>query len=103
MLATLAFRNLLPLAGRSPSSASARHRHKIALSLLTATGVIFRSELAILLACHTAYLHLHPHIRLPILSIISSGLLGAFIGLTLTIPLDTYFWRSPTPLWPELT
>ena len=102
VLVTLAARNILPQAGRRPSSRPARSRHKIALGLLTATGMVFRSELAILLACYTMYLFLHPHIRFPIISIISSGILGALIAL-LTIPIDTFFWRSPTPLWPELT
>ena len=101
-LATIAARNLLPIAGRSPSSRSSRRRHQNAIFLFTATGVIFRSEIAVLLACHVAYLYLHPHIRLPLGSIIVSGILGALVGLSITVPIDTLFWRSPTLLWPEL-
>lgn len=65
------------------------------------TGVVFRSEVAILLACHTAYLFLHPHIRLPLSSIIPAGLIGTLLGLTLTVPVDSFFWQK-WPLWPEL-
>ncbi|KAL9102612.1 MAG: hypothetical protein Q9163_002256 [Psora crenata] len=101
--AVLAARDLLPIAGRSPSSRSSHRRHETALVLLTTAGIVFRSEIVILLACRTAYLYLHHHIRLSLFSIVRSGLLGALIGLGLTVPLDTFLWRSPAPLWPELT
>ena len=95
-------RNLLPHAGRNPAARSSRRRHKFALTLLTIAGVVFRSEIAILLASQTLYLYSRPYIRLPVSSIISAGLLGAFIGLTLTVPIDSFFWQR-WPLWPELT
>ena len=95
-------RNLLPHAGRSPAARSSRRRHKFALTLLTIAGVVFRSEIAILLASQTLYLYVRPYIRLPVSSIISAGLLGASIGLALTVPIDSFFWQR-WPLWPELT
>ncbi|MDI1488259.1 MAG: alpha-1,6- mannosyltransferase [Ramalina farinacea] len=102
-LTTLAARNLLPLAGRRPTSRSSRNRQVFALSLLTAAGIIFRSELALLLAAHTLYLHFHPHIQLPLPTILTTGIISATSSLALTIPIDTFFWRSPQPLWPELS
>ena len=95
-------RNLLPRAGRSPASRTSRRRHKFALTLLTVAGIVFRSEIAILLASQALYLYLRPYIHLPLSSIIPAGLLGALIGLTLTVPIDSFFWQR-WPLWPELT
>ena len=95
-------RNLLPRAGRSPASRSSRRRHKLALTLLTVAGIVFRSEIAILLASQVLYFYFRPYIRLPLSSIIPAGLLGALIGLTLTVPIDSFFWQR-WPLWPELT
>ena len=98
----MAMRNLLPQAGRSPASRSSRRRHKSALTLLTIAGIVFRSEIAILLASQTVYLYFRPYIRLPLSSIIPAGLVGAFIGLALSVPIDSFFWQR-WPLWPELT
>ncbi len=95
-------RKLLPYAGRSPSSRSNKRRLGTALVFLTITGIVFRSEIAILLACCTIYLYLQPHIHLPLSSIIPAGLIGAIIGLALTVPIDSLFWQR-WPLWPELT
>ena len=104
-LTTLALRNLLPLAGRSPTSRTSKARFSTALALLTFSGVVFRSEIALLLACHTLYLLLAPHIQLPLLTILPAGLSGAVVGLALTVPTDTFFWQTypPNLLWPELT
>lgn len=35
-------------------------------------------------------------------SIIPAGLIGAILGLALTVPIDSFFWQR-FPLWPELT
>ena len=104
-LTTLAMRNLLPLAGRSPTSRSRKARFSAALVVLTVSGIVFRSEVALLLACHTLYLLCAPHIRLPLLTIVLAGLFGTVIGLVLTVPVDTFFWQTypTTLLWPELT
>lgn len=104
-ITTLAMRNLLPLAGRSPTSRFSKSRFSAALTLLTVSGIVFRSEIAVLLACHTLYLILAPHILLPFLTVVRAGLLGAVIGLTLTLPVDTFFWQTypNNILWPELS
>lgn len=95
-------RNLLPRAGGNLASKSSRRRYSRALSLLAITGVIFRSEIAVLLCCHALYLHIQPYIRLPLRTIILAGLIGTLLGLTLTVPIDSFFWQK-WPLWPELT
>ena len=99
--ATLAMWNLLPRAGSNPASKTSRGRYSRALSLLAATGVIFRSEIAVLLCSHMLYLFFQPSIRLPLSSIIPAGLIGTILGLTLTVPIDSFFWQQ-WPLWPEL-
>ncbi|KAL2041344.1 hypothetical protein N7G274_005726 [Stereocaulon virgatum] len=99
---TLATANLLPYAGRRPTSKKTRRRNKVALTLLTMAGVIFRSEIALLLASYTVYFYLHPNIGLPLRSIIPAGVLGLVIGLALTVPIDSFFWQRFW-IWPELT
>lgn len=98
-IATLALRDLLPI----PSSHSAtKRRYKRALTILTATGVVFRSEIALLVATHTLYLLAFKRNYINLYEIITCGLLGLLIGLSLTIPIDSYFWFR-FPLWPELS
>lgn len=75
-------------------------RPQIFLSLVTATGVIFRSELALFLIPHTLVLLITR--RLSITCILKFGVLGALIGLSITIPIDSIFWQR-FPLWPELS
>jgi alpha-1,6-mannosyltransferase len=67
---------------------------------LTIAGVIFRSELALLLATNTVFLFLTKRIRIQ-QDIIPAGVIGVLIGLTATIVVDSYFWQK-FPLWPEL-
>lgn len=97
--ATLALRDLLPYSAASRSIIQSRDRYKRALTILTIVGIIFRSEIALLLGTHTAYLLLQRRSLHPIHDIIPSGMLGLLIGLGLTIPIDSYFWQRP--LWPE--
>ncbi|KAL6715806.1 Dol-P-Man:Man(7)GlcNAc(2)-PP-Dol alpha-1,6-mannosyltransferase [Lecanora helva] len=99
-MTTLAMRNFLPRPFEDPASNTKRFTR--ALSLLAIIGVVFRSEIAVLLGCHALYLYLQPQIRLPLSSIIPSGMVGAILGLTLTVPIDSFFWQK-WPLWPELT
>lgn len=75
-------------------------RPQIFLSLVTATGVIFRSELALFLIPHTLVLLVTR--RLSVACIVKFGVLGAFIGLSITVPIDSFFWQR-FPLWPELS
>jgi alpha-1,6-mannosyltransferase len=74
--------------------------YRLSLYLLTIAGVVFRSELAILVGTITMYLFLTK--RISVTSIIPAGLGGAIIGLLCTVPLDSFFWQS-FPLWPEWT
>lgn len=98
-LTTLALRNLITAkAGTWKSDRSARRR-KLALYLLTMAGIIFRSEVAILLAAETAYLLLQGHISLT-KEVIPAGVAGAIVALTTTVSVDSFFWQQ-FPLWPE--
>ena len=101
---TLALRYLLPPAESPLFVSSVRNRnaargYRNALTMMTIIGIVFRSELAVLLGCHTIWLFLQR--RVSIREIIVSGLAGLIIGLGLTIPLDSFFWNK-FPLWPEL-
>lgn len=95
---TVALGQLLP--DTQPGSVPRRSGPRNFIIILTATGVVFRSELALLLMQHSLFC-LIKH-RLTIGSAITSGAIGAAIGLALTIPIDGVFWRR-FPLWPELS
>ena len=98
---TLALCYLLPsFTSTGYQSRTTVNFHKRALTLLTIAGIIFRSELALLLATHTIYFLLRR--RLSIEDPISAGILGLAIGLSLTVPIDSFFWIQ-LPIWPELT
>ncbi|KAL9010536.1 MAG: hypothetical protein Q9173_004535 [Seirophora scorigena] len=97
-LATIAFGKLLPVFKSPP--ASQETRRKTFLTLLTMTGVIFRSELALLLIPNTLQFLLRRELSL--LHAISSGLLGLCIGISFTVPIDSLLWQR-FPLWPELS
>ncbi|KAI4140343.1 MAG: hypothetical protein LQ341_003874 [Variospora aurantia] len=97
-LVTIAFGKLLPTL-RS-SSASHTTRRKTFLTLLTTTGVIFRSELALLLIPRTLHFLLRRELSLS--QIISSGILGFLIGISITVPIDSLLWQR-FPLWPEFS
>ncbi|KAF2855429.1 glycosyltransferase family 22 protein [Plenodomus tracheiphilus IPT5] len=74
---------------------------RLSLYLLTIAGVVFRSELALLVGTITTYLFVTQRISI-VSVIIPAGLGGLIIGLLCTIPLDSFFWQS-FPLWPEWT
>src|SRR5437879_4436780 len=94
--ATLALRMLLP----EPSGPDRyRQRGRLSLTLITIAGIIFRSELALLLATNTLFLLLTKRIRIQ-QEIIPAGIIGVVIGLTATVVVDSYFWQQ-FPLWPE--
>lgn len=73
-------------------------RHSLAIYLLVLAGIVFRSELAILLATQLVYLLVKPLISLQ--TIIPVGVKSAAIALAISIPIDSYFWQRP--IWPEL-
>ena len=66
---------------------------------MTAAGVIFRSELAILLGAEVLLLLARGKAHLW-KDVISAGLAGAIFSLCLTVSVDSYFWGR-FPLWPE--
>ncbi|KAH0562539.1 hypothetical protein GP486_002770 [Trichoglossum hirsutum] len=96
-LSTLAMRNFLPIPAAAPAISK---RHKLSIYLLTITGIVFRSEIAMLLAAQVGYLLLQKRISLA-RDVVPAGLAGAVVGLSVTIPIDSFFWQK-FPLWPEL-
>lgn len=70
----------------------------MAISLLTFAAVIFRSEVAILLATTSLYLLVAPQISLE--RLISPFMISFIVALLISVPIDSYFWQKP--LWPEL-
>ncbi len=99
---TVALRLLLPPAQGQVlrTSFTTTRRNMLALAILTVLGVVFRSEIAILLGTHTIWLFFGR--RLSLKNIVLSGLFGLALGLGITVPLDSFFWRQ-FPAWPELT
>jgi alpha-1,6-mannosyltransferase len=75
--------------------------YRLSLYLLTIAGIVFRSELAILVGTITLYLFATRRISITGV-IIPAGLGGLVIGLLCTVPLDSFMWQS-FPLWPEWT
>ncbi|KAI9784144.1 MAG: dolichyl-P-Man:Man(7)GlcNAc(2)-PP-dolichol alpha-1,6-mannosyltransferase [Geoglossum umbratile] len=96
-LSTLALRNFLPVPSTTSTTSK---RHKLSIYLLTITGIVFRSEVAILLATQVGYLLMQRRISL-LREVIPAGLAGTIVGLLVTVPVDSFFWQK-TPLWPEL-
>jgi alpha-1,6-mannosyltransferase len=97
----LALRSLL-LAYTVPwSTSNISGYYRLTLYLLTVAGVVFRSELAILVGTITIYLFITRRISITNV-IIPAGIGGLVIGLLCTVPLDSFFWQS-FPLWPEWT
>lgn len=101
VLTTLALRNLILVKSMNAKSAQSVKRRRLALYLLTLAGVIFRSEIAILLAAETVLL-LVKHRASLANEIIPAGLFGAGLGLLATVSVDSFFWQQ-FPLWPEWT
>jgi alpha-1,6-mannosyltransferase len=69
------------------------------LFLITYAGVVFRSELAVLVLTFSAYIYYYSRYALT-RTIIPAGLTGLTLGLLTTVPIDSYFWQN-YPLWPE--
>ena len=99
LLTTVAQRNLILVKSMAARSQKSIKRRRVALYLLTVAGVVFRSEIAILLATETGYLFLQyrTSIRKEILPACASGII---LGLLATVTVDSFFWQR-FPLWPE--
>lgn len=66
-------------------------------------AVIFRSEISILLGTHALNFAIRRRKTMSFQQdILLPGLIGLVIGLSLTVPIDSYFWLC-FPLWPELS
>ena len=74
-------------------------RARLGLYLLTVAGVIFRSELAILVAAYAAKLVLSRRVSLARV-VTPTGLGAATIGILISVAVDSFFWQR-FPLWPE--
>ncbi|OAP63542.1 hypothetical protein AYL99_02769 [Fonsecaea erecta] len=112
-ISTFALALLLPVTSSSSSSSSSStdsrvKRTKVGLYLLTLAAVVFRSEIALLLGCQCLWMLCRAGFEMTAaLSLVRKIFIPAILtataaGLMLTVALDTYFWQSPTPLWPEM-
>ncbi|ROT35285.1 hypothetical protein SODALDRAFT_300643 [Sodiomyces alkalinus F11] len=93
-LTTLSSALLLP----HPDTRKAAARQRVAISMLVFSAVIFRSEVAILLA--TTGLHLLLSGRTPLPQLVVPFAVSFIVALAISVPIDSYFWQKP--LWPEL-
>ncbi|EKM61314.1 glycosyltransferase family 22 protein [Phanerochaete carnosa HHB-10118-sp] len=71
----------------------------ISIVLLVFASVVFRAEVAVLLAA--VVLQALWSRRTSLLRVIKVGLISSFVSIGLTVAIDTYFWRQ-RPIWPEL-
>ncbi|KAK0748266.1 Alg9-like mannosyltransferase family-domain-containing protein, partial [Apiosordaria backusii] len=94
-LTTLASSYLLP---NPKNNKSTPRRQRLAITMFVFAAVIFRSEVALLLATNLLYLILLPAISIE--QIIFPFLAFFVIALATSVPIDSYFWQKP--LWPEL-
>lgn len=98
-LVMLAQRNLILSKSMAAKSQKSVKRRRLALYLLTIAGIIFRSEVAILLAAEVGLMLFQQRASLA-KEIVPAGLTGAVLGLTTTVTIDSFFWQQ-LPLWPE--
>ena len=97
-LATLAAAFFLPSHNRRDRIP----RQRLAISGLVLAAVVFRAELALLLAMHAACTFLDFTTKAAVLAerIAVPLAVAAAAALVVSVPLDSYFWQRP--LWPEL-
>ncbi|KAK4192788.1 Alg9-like mannosyltransferase family-domain-containing protein [Podospora australis] len=94
-LTTLAFAFLL---SQPANLKSTPRRQRLSITMFVFAAVIFRSEIALLLATNILYLLLLPAISLE--QVIFPFSASFFSALLTSVPIDSYFWQRP--LWPEL-
>jgi alpha-1,6-mannosyltransferase len=73
--------------------------HYFTLFLMTYAGVVFRSELAVLVLTLAIFMFFINRASLTG-TIIPAGITGLILGLLTTVPLDSFLWQK-WPLWPE--
>jgi alpha-1,6-mannosyltransferase len=93
-------RFLLPDAKKVLDPSRKSKHYRLSLYLITLAGIIFRSELAVLLFTVTSFLFFTDQINIR-KEILPAGLSATIIALLLTVPIDSFFWQQ-YPLWPEL-
>lgn len=98
-LTNVALRNLILVKAVTWKTTKSSKRRRLALYVLAVAGIIFRSEVAILLAAETLYLLVQRKISIS-REIIPAGIAGVALGLTITVAIDSFFWQQ-FPLWPE--
>lgn len=97
-MTTIASRLLLP--DYTIPRVDARRRARLSLILVAIAGIVFRSELALLVATQTIFLLAMDRIRF-MEDAVLAGVISLFVGLQLTLGIDSIFWNR-VPLWPEL-
>lgn len=97
-MTTIALRLLLP--DHTIPRVDARRRARLSLVLLAIAGIVFRSELALLVATQTIFLLAMNRVRL-LQDAVFAGVISLFLGLQITMGIDSIFWNR-VPLWPEL-
>ncbi|KAL2175976.1 glycosyltransferase family 22 protein [Thermothelomyces heterothallicus CBS 202.75] len=97
-LTTLAFAFLLP----HPTNPKLTvYRQRISIALLVFAATIFRAEVALLLATTVLHQLLIPALALE--RVLFPFAVSFLTALAVSVPIDTYFWQAPRPLWPELS
>jgi alpha-1,6-mannosyltransferase len=96
ILATLALQDFF---AKKPNSLRTPQQNRIGISLLVFAGVIFRSEIALLLFVQLGYLLVQ--FRIPLRTVIYTGLTSFVLAQAISIPIDSYLWQRP--VWPELS
>lgn len=82
-----------------PNAVISQRRHGLSLFTLTIAGVIFRSEIAVLVFAQTVYLLARGRVSLT-KTVIPAGISGLVAGLLISVPIDSFFWQK-YPIWPE--
>lgn len=98
-LTTLAFCQFLPTPAASQAPNRTVARQRLGIYFLVLAGVVFRAEIAILLATQVLFLLYDGAISLH--TVVTTGIPSALIALAISVPLDSYFWLKP--IWPELS
>lgn len=98
-LTNIALRNLIVVKSVTWKTTKSSKRRRFALYILVVAGIVFRSEVAILLAAETLLFLAQRKISIW-REIVPAGIAGILFGLTVTVVVDSFFWQQ-FPLWPE--
>ncbi|OBT96205.1 dolichyl-P-Man:Man(7)GlcNAc(2)-PP-dolichol alpha-1,6-mannosyltransferase [Pseudogymnoascus verrucosus] len=96
LLTTEAARAFLPVPGNN--AAGQRSQVRRGIYLLVAAGVIFRAEIALLLATQVGFLLWTR--RADLRTVVLAGLPAAALSIAASVAVDSAFWLRP--VWPEL-